>query len=104
MQEGVRLVLYFREWNAAGQPWKFGGVVAERATGAPGFIQGKFGVGDHTNLEVVLPVDDRLELRWRDNSPAGAETWKPGGVVTYGAGIVNAVAIRHAAAYSIKWI
>jgi hypothetical protein len=93
VQEGVRLVLYFREWDAAGQPWNFGGVVAERATGAPGFIQGQFGSGSHMNFEVVFPVDDRLELRWRDNSPSGGMTWKPGGVVTYGAGIVNAVAM-----------
>ena len=92
VQEGVRLVLYFREWNAAGRPWKFGGIVAETATGAPAFVQGKFGVGSHTNFEVVFPVDDRLELRWRDNSPAGNMTWKAGGAVTRGAGVVNAVA------------
>ena len=93
VQEGVHLLLYFREWNAAGKPWKFGGVVAERATGAPGFIQGPFGSGPHMNFEVVFPVDDRLELRWRDNSPSGGKTWKPGGVVTHGVGIVNAVAM-----------
>ena len=93
VQEGVRLILFLREWNAAGKPWKFGGVVVERATGAPGFIQGKFGVGDHKNFEVVFPVEDRVEICWRDNCPAGDMTWKLGGVVTYGTGIVNAVAM-----------
>ena len=99
VQEGVRIVLYWREWNAAGQPWKPGGVVADRATSAPAFIQGKFGSGDHMNFEVVFSVDDRLELRWRDNSPSGGKTWKPGGVVTRGAGIVNAVAMTSGSRY-----
>jgi hypothetical protein len=99
VQEGVRIVLYWREWNTAGQPWKPGGVVVERATGAPAFIQGKFGAGDHMNFEVVFPVDDRLELRWRDNSPSGGMTWKAGGVVTRGVGIVNAVAMTRGSLY-----
>ena len=93
VREGARIVLYWREWNAAGQPWKPGGVVIDRATGEPGFIQGKVGQGAHRNFEVVFPVDDRLELRWRDNSPSGAMTWKPGGVITRGAGLVNAVSL-----------
>ena len=92
VQEDRRLVLYFREWDAAGQPWKFGGIVAQQATGAPAFIQGKFGSGTHTNFEVLFPMNDRLELRWRDNSPSGGMEWKPGGVVTQAAGPVNAVA------------
>jgi hypothetical protein len=92
VQEGSRLVLYFREWDAAGQPWKFGGIVAQQATGAPAFIQGKFGSGTHTNFEVLFPMNDRLELRWRDNSPAGGMEWKPGGTVTQAAGPINAVA------------
>ena len=45
VQEGGSIVLYWREWNAAGQPWKPGGTVVDRSTGAPGFIQGKFGSG-----------------------------------------------------------
>jgi hypothetical protein len=99
VQEGVRIVLYWREWNTAGQPWKPGGIVIDRATGAPAFIQGMFGAGDHRNFEVVFPVDDRLELRWRDNSPSGGMTWKPGGVVTRGAGLVNAVALTRGHQY-----
>jgi Domain of unknown function (DUF4185) len=93
VREGMRIVLYWREWNAAGQPWKPGGVVVARATGDPAFIQGKFGSVPHTNFEVVFPVDDRLELYWRDNTPTGNQMWKPGGVVTRGAGPVNAVAM-----------
>jgi hypothetical protein len=92
VQEGSRLVLYFREWDTAGQPWKIGGIVAQEATGAPAFLQGKFGSGDHTNFEVLFPMHDRLELRWRDNSPSGGMAWKPGGTVTRAAGPVNAVA------------
>lgn len=97
VQEDARIVLYWREWDAAGTPWRFGGVVAEHATGAAAFIEGMFGFGDHHNFEAVYPVDDRLELRWRDNSPSGAMTWKPGGVVSHGAGPVNAVAMTRGA-------
>jgi hypothetical protein len=97
VQEGTRIVLYWRAWNAAGQPWKPGGVVSDFATGAPAFIQGNSGSGDHMNFEVVFPVGDRLELRWRDNSPSGGKLWKPGGVVTRGAGPINAVAMTRGA-------
>lgn len=93
VQDGERLVLYFREWDAAGKPWKFGGVIAERATGAPGFIQGNFGLAPQMNFEVVFPVDDHLELYWRDNTPSGRMIWKSGGVITHGTGNINAVSM-----------
>ena len=93
VQEDAGIVLYWREWDAVGKPWKLGGVVTARATGAPAFIQGQFGSGDHTNFEAVVPVDDRLELRWRDNSPSGGMTWRSGGTMTQQAGPVNAVAM-----------
>lgn len=96
VQEGAQLVLYWRDHDAPGLPWKPGGVVAPRAEGPPGFAQGPFGAGEHKNFEVAVPVGDAIEQWWRDNADP-AKPWKPGGLVTHGAGPVSALALATSA-------
>jgi hypothetical protein len=93
VQEGSQLVLYWRDHLTPGLPWKAGGVVAPEVSGPPGFVQGPFGSADeHKNFEVVVPVGDRIEHWWRDNSDKNLR-WLRGGSVTNGAGIVSASAL-----------
>jgi hypothetical protein len=92
VQEGSQLVLYWRDHLAPGLPWKAGGVVAPEVSGPPGFVQGPFGSDKHKNFEVVVPVGDRVDHWWRDNSD-GNLRWLRGGSVTGGAGIVSATAL-----------
>lgn len=92
VQEGSDLVLYWREQEAGGWPWRHGGVLASGVTGPAGFVQGSHGGGTHKNFEVVVPQRDRLALFWRDNSVQGLPM-RFGGYVAHGVGQVNSAAL-----------
>jgi hypothetical protein len=90
--EGTELVLYWRDQEVPGFPWRRGGTLASGVTGPAGFVQGPYGTGAHRNFELVVPQDDTLTHLWRDNSSEGLPV-RYGGVVTYNVGGIAASAL-----------
>ncbi len=91
--EGAELVHYWRDESETPiMKWRFGAVITTQATGPAGFCQGTFGDAPNTNFEVVVPEGDRLALYFRDNTD-GNLPWYPGGLVTRGAGPIDAATL-----------
>lgn len=77
--------------DAAGGIWVELAPITAHVTGIAGLRHGPFG-GAVKNFEVAVPVHDRIELWWRDNSDP-ATPWNPGGIMTRNAGPVSAAAL-----------
>jgi hypothetical protein len=91
--EGSDLVHYFRdESDSEHMQWRFGAIITTKATGPAGFAQGSWGDGPNYNFEVVVPEGDALAHYFRDNTD-GNLPWYSGGLVTSGAGPINAATL-----------
>jgi hypothetical protein len=80
--DGLELWHFWHDNSDLGSLWQRGALIASGVAGPGALIQSDFGVGDHGNFEVVVPLSGgELWHFWHDNSDT-TSPWRRGQLVT----------------------